>query len=332
MPAGTSRTGVPPGWTPSSDCPTRFARDVADTLEPPHPRVRTRPRARSHERGHGCRHLGGPCSSHGLHRRRCSPRSLSRASRPLRTGTQATRSHRHRRADRMMMGMAPHRLSRSVTTRPSTVLPQPCPLPLRRMPQLWPVGTTRARILFRPRGLSPPRRLAPRLRSQVCCTLQPVLGFTIFRASASWSMLHPARPSRSRTNPSKSLSSAAAPRHRGRCSLAVAPEPHAAGRADDPQSLDEPECSSPKAATFPARCGARRRSDVKPNRIRRVSLPPRPRSTRSARGANRATSFPRPGGRRSSAADRRGARLRSLAPPTRSPSRASTRWTFLPWV
>lgn len=39
-------------------------------------------------------------------------------------------------------------------------------------------------VSFRPRGLSPPRRFAPWLRSLVCCTQQPVMGFTTFRASA----------------------------------------------------------------------------------------------------------------------------------------------------
>jgi len=36
------------------------------------------------------------------------------------------------------------------------------------------------RVLFRPRGFSPPRRLAPRRSLRVCCTPQPVLGFDAF--------------------------------------------------------------------------------------------------------------------------------------------------------
>jgi hypothetical protein len=35
-------------------------------------------------------------------------------------------------------------------------------------------------LMFRPRGFSPPRRLAPRKRSQACCILLPAMGFDAF--------------------------------------------------------------------------------------------------------------------------------------------------------
>jgi len=39
-------------------------------------------------------------------------------------------------------------------------------------------------VLFRPRGISPPRRLSPRNDSQACCILQPTLGFATFHTTS----------------------------------------------------------------------------------------------------------------------------------------------------
>jgi hypothetical protein len=36
------------------------------------------------------------------------------------------------------------------------------------------------KVMFRPRGFSPPRRVSPRKGSQACCILQPTLGFATF--------------------------------------------------------------------------------------------------------------------------------------------------------
>jgi len=48
---------------------------------------------------------------------------------------------------------------------------------------------TSLEVPFRPRGFSPPRRFSPRDGSQVCCTLQPALGFAAFRIVKSVSQL-----------------------------------------------------------------------------------------------------------------------------------------------
>jgi len=56
-------------------------------------------------------------------------------------------------------------------------------------------------VPFRPHGFSPSRRLSPRDGSQVCCTLQPALGFAAFRIVKSVSQLR--ERSRKRYHPSK---------------------------------------------------------------------------------------------------------------------------------
>jgi len=63
--------------------------------------------------------------------------------------------------------------------RPSTDTSAARPLPVTEAT----IGfeATSLEIPFRPRGFSPPRRFSPRDGSQVCCTLQPVLGFAAFR-------------------------------------------------------------------------------------------------------------------------------------------------------
>jgi len=60
---------------------------------------------------------------------------------------------------------------------------------------------TSLEVPFRPRGFSPPRRLSPRDGSQVCCTLQPALGFAAFRIVKSVSQF--CERSRKRYHPSK---------------------------------------------------------------------------------------------------------------------------------
>jgi len=60
---------------------------------------------------------------------------------------------------------------------------------------------TSSEVLFRPRGFSPPRRFSPRDGSQVCCTLQPVLGFAAFCIVKSVSQFDDAP--RWRNHPSK---------------------------------------------------------------------------------------------------------------------------------
>jgi len=56
-------------------------------------------------------------------------------------------------------------------------------------------------VTFRPHGFSPSRRLSLRNGSQVCCTLQPAMGFAAFRIVKSVSQF-PER-SRRRYHPSK---------------------------------------------------------------------------------------------------------------------------------
>jgi len=63
--------------------------------------------------------------------------------------------------------------------RPSTDISAAHPLPVTCA--TFGLEATSLEVLFRPRGFSPPRRVSPRDGSQVCCTLQPVLGFAAFR-------------------------------------------------------------------------------------------------------------------------------------------------------
>jgi hypothetical protein len=53
---------------------------------------------------------------------------------------------------------------------------------------------TSLEVTFRPRGFAPPRRFSPRNGSQVCCTLQPALGFAAFRIVKSVSQLREHSP------------------------------------------------------------------------------------------------------------------------------------------
>jgi hypothetical protein len=121
---------------------------------------------------------------------------------------------------------------------PSIVSPQRCPLPatptsglLRPRPDLR-SDDSRHRLTFRPRGSSPPRRLAPpsrvataALRLRACCIPLPIMGSDGFLASRS-RLVRPLR----RADPSggdavtippshapleESPSPAAVPRHRG---------------------------------------------------------------------------------------------------------------------
>jgi len=63
---------------------------------------------------------------------------------------------------------------------PSAVQPFARPLPVgSEEPAFGPAATSR-RLSFRPRGFSPPRRLAPRRRSRVCCAPLPAWGFVAF--------------------------------------------------------------------------------------------------------------------------------------------------------
>ena len=77
-------------------------------------------------------------------------------------------------------------------------------------------------VPFRPRGFAPPRRLPPLLRSRACCIPLPILGFIAFlgptpRRSTGGGRDFPAM----QDLPLEELPSTAAPRHRGRCPLAV---------------------------------------------------------------------------------------------------------------
>lgn len=85
-------------------------------------------------------------------------------------------------------------------------------------------GATR-RLLFRPRGFSPPRRLPPRSRSRACCISLPAMGFAAFSDFPC-----PIAPEGTRNTVAvlatltpfeESPSPSAVPRHRGPCLLAV---------------------------------------------------------------------------------------------------------------
>jgi hypothetical protein len=99
------------------------------------------------------------------------------------------------------------------TSLPSVHSPEPTLLPTRFGPEAACLG-----IPFRPRGFAPPRRFPPLERPRACCIPLPVMGFAAFRAFALPATLF--------TPLEEFHSTAAAPRHRGRCPLAV-PSPRA---------------------------------------------------------------------------------------------------------
>lgn len=181
------------------------------------------------------------------------------ASQPLRRVAQACGSHRSTRADRTLTSLTPRRLSGSS--------------------QLAPPPYTRSRVHSRKsecprfgRSAPPgPGHVPPSwslTTPTVCSTsalaglLHPAAGHEVQGLSgiSLWSKLQQTRPSGPCANPTKSLPPAAAPRHRGRCPLAVTPAPHTDSELSACGALDEPGCSSPKAATSPVHCGAHRRS------------------------------------------------------------------------
>jgi len=90
--------------------------------------------------------------------------------------------------------------------------PEPTLLPIRFGPEAACLG-----IPFRPRGFAPPRRFPPLERPRACCIPLPVMGFVAFRAFAVLATLF--------TPLEEFHSTAAAPRHRGRCRLAVPSRP-----------------------------------------------------------------------------------------------------------
>jgi len=81
--------------------------------------------------------------------------------------------------------------------RPSADTPAARPLPVTGA--TFGLEATSLEVPFRPRGFSPPRRFSPRDGSQVCCTLQPALGFATFRIVKSVSQFR--ERSRSATTP-----------------------------------------------------------------------------------------------------------------------------------
>jgi len=76
---------------------------------------------------------------------------------------------------------------------------------------------TSLEVSFRPRGFAPPRRFSPRDGSQVCCTLQPALGFASFRIVKSVSQSRDRSPRR--YHPSKDIT------HRTAVTRSPAPVP-----------------------------------------------------------------------------------------------------------
>jgi len=90
----------------------------------------------------------------------------------------------------------------------------------------WPrFEATSLEILFRPRGFAPPRRVPPRAELRACCIPLPILGFAAFpyrsRRSAEAGTAKRNFPAALFTPLEGDSSAAAAPRHRGRCPLAV---------------------------------------------------------------------------------------------------------------
>jgi hypothetical protein len=111
---------------------------------------------------------------------------------------------------------------------PSVHSPESTLLPTRFGPEAACLG-----IVFRPRGFAPPRRLPPLGRLRACCIPLPVMGFAAFPAigfrvdPATWTSQAPSRrsteafPATLFTPLEEFPPTAAAPRHRGRCPLAV---------------------------------------------------------------------------------------------------------------
>jgi hypothetical protein len=83
------------------------------------------------------------------------------------------------------------------------------------------------RTLFRPRGVSPPRRFPPLGGVQACCILLPIMGFAAFLRSGirRFAEAIDGRPARFSTAlfvpPEGFPSSAAVPCHHGRCPRVV---------------------------------------------------------------------------------------------------------------
>merc|ERR1711976_393041 len=151
----TKRTGSPIGSDESvpschdmqsADCPTRCPLSVATGCASSHPKVCTRPEGRVvNGRLHGCRDVVLPCSPHRLQSKRCSSRGISRglAAAPKSGSGLRIAPVNPGRSDADEPDASPPLWF--ITARPSTVHPQPCPLPQERMPSLRPVGTTRTR-------------------------------------------------------------------------------------------------------------------------------------------------------------------------------------------
>ena len=81
----------------------------------------------------------------------------------------------------LALGPSPALLSCSSPCVPLRQRSSASPLPVRVAAFLRPDAATR-RVPFRPRGLSPPRRLAPRSGSRACCIPEPAMGSAAFRS------------------------------------------------------------------------------------------------------------------------------------------------------
>jgi hypothetical protein len=109
------------------------------------------------------------------------------------------------------VGVHPAVTRRIPALRPSTDTSAARPLPVTGA--TFGLEATSLEVPFRPRGFSPPRRFSPRDGSQVCCTLQPALGFAAFRIVKSVSQLlepplrrdHPPKDTTSPTAVTRSL-------------------------------------------------------------------------------------------------------------------------------
>jgi hypothetical protein len=127
---------------------------------------------------------------------------------------------------------------------------------------------------FRPRGFPPPRRLAPRIGSRVCCTPQPVLGFAAFRARG---------PPRGAEPFEGFPSSTAVPRHRGRvppCRYRRDVEPCSRGRRRFEAEATNHRVEAPVCRSRPPRRPARARCEHPRHRRGRSTY----RGTRDNRG------------------------------------------------
>jgi hypothetical protein len=95
-------------------------------------------------------------------------------------------------------------------SRPSVSFAPSCEGPMRVHSRLWAeahdlrLSDANPKVLFRPRGFSPPRRFSPRYGAQACCILLPTLGFVPFHPTSRSQPRSPRRDHPSKDDPNRS--------------------------------------------------------------------------------------------------------------------------------